>query len=98
VPFVSRVLPKGKAASAEARTRSAWPFAPSSVLMISSRPAKEGILLQLRETSGQATPLKLAASGTGWKMEEVDALGGQPRPLTAITFQPLETKFIRIWN
>ena len=98
VPFVSRVLPRGKAASAGASTRSAWPFAPSSVLMISSRPAKEGILLQLRETSGQATPLKLAASSKGWKMEEVDALGGQPRPLTAITFQPLETKFIRIWN
>jgi len=98
VPFVSRVLPKGKASSTEASTRSGWPFAPSSVLLISSRPAKQGIILQLRETSGQATPLKLAESGKGWTMEEVDALGGQPRPLTAITFQGLETKFIRIWN
>ncbi len=42
VPFVSRVLPKANAASAQPGTRSAWPFAPSSLLLVSTRPAKEG--------------------------------------------------------
>ncbi|MBP1678449.1 MAG: hypothetical protein H6Q29_360 [Bacteroidetes bacterium] len=98
VPFVSRVLPKGKASSEASRTRSVWPFAPSSVLLISARPAKQGMILHLRETAGKATPLQPAASGMGWKMEEVDALGDPLRPLTTLDFQPFETKFIRIWN
>ena len=98
VPFVSRVLPKGKASSEASRTRSVWPFAPSSVLLISARPAKQGMILHLRETAGKATPLQPAASGIGWKMEEVDALGDPLRPLTTLDFQPFETKFIRIWN
>jgi hypothetical protein len=96
VPFVSRVLPKGQSGSADARSRSLWPFAPSSVLLISSRPATQGIILHLRETAGQVTPLAL--DGAGWKMEEVDALGGPLRPQTALTFQPFETKFLRLWK
>jgi hypothetical protein len=93
---VSRVLPKGKASPPGATRRALWPFAPSSILLVSSRPATKGIILHLRETAGRATPLQLAAPGKGWTMEEVDALGGSPRPLTSLTFQPYETKFIRI--
>ena len=98
VPFVSRVLPKGQTPSTHTRTRSVWPFTPSSVLLISSRPAKQGIILHLRETAGQTTPLELTASANAWKMEEVDALGDPLRPVVTLSFQPYETKFIRIWN
>jgi hypothetical protein len=102
VPFVSRVLPKGNTTItgevAAPGTRTAWPFAPSSVLLISSRPAKQGIILQLRETAGKGAQLQLDASEKGWKMEEVDALGGALRAWAPAAFQAFETKFIRIWN
>ncbi len=42
VPFVSRVLPKGNASSTEARTRSAWPFAPSSAAPDQHQAGKAG--------------------------------------------------------
>jgi alpha-mannosidase len=98
VPFVSRVLPKGAGSSAGMPTRSAWPFAPSPLLLVATRPAAQGMIAQLREVSGKETTLEMAPGSSMWKMEEVDALGGSVRTATSIAFKPFETRFIRIWE
>jgi len=98
IPFVSRVLPKGSAASSGVATRSAWPLAPSSLLLVSTRPAQEGFIMHLREVAGHNTTLKLADAAGGWKLEEVDALGTSLRPVTVLAVQPFETKFVRAWK
>ena len=98
VPFVSRVLPKASTASAQPRTRSVWPFAPSSLLLVSTRPVKQGMILHLREVAGESSTLARSESAREWKMEEVDALGGALRQATSLTFRPFETKFVRVWK
>jgi alpha-mannosidase len=98
VPFVSRVLPKVNAASAGTSSRSFWPFDPSSVLLVSARPANQGITLHLREVAGKETRLELAEGAKGWKMEEVDALGNRLRKTAALQFMPFESKFVRAWK
>jgi alpha-mannosidase len=98
VPFVSRVLPRGDGASSQARTYSGWPFAPSSLLLVSTRPDKHGIILHLREVAGTGTTLRHSEVAQGWKMEVVDALGGSPRKATVVEFRPFETKFVRVWK
>jgi hypothetical protein len=98
VPFVSRVLPKSNRASAQFHTRSAWPFAPSSLLLVGTRPAKQGIILHLREVAGHSAMLARLEGAKGWGIEEVDALGGPLRQTTTVTFRPFEVKFVRVWK
>ncbi len=96
MPFVSRVLPGGRTVSSRASVRSAWPFTASSLLLVDTSPDTEGIVLHLRETAGAPAALTFAKSARGWSMEEVDALGGPLRPAGKVTFQPFETKFVRV--
>jgi alpha-mannosidase len=98
VPFVSRVLPKANGASAQARMRSAWPFAPSSLLLVSARPVPQGMILHLREVAGKSSTLSRSGGSKGWQMEEVDALGGPLRQASTIEFKPYETRFVRMWK
>lgn len=98
IPFVSRVLPRAHGTSAQARTRSVWPFAPSDLLLVSTRPAKEGIILHLREVAGKDASFGPSGGTGGWKLEEVDALGGSLHQATAVHFKPYETKFVRMWK
>jgi alpha-mannosidase len=98
VPFVSRVLPKANVPSPQTRARSAWPFGPSNLLLVSARPVERGIILHLREITGKNATFGGAAGAKGWKLEEVDALGGPLRQVSTVAFLPFETKFIKIWN
>jgi alpha-mannosidase len=95
IPFVSRVLPESATASLRERTRSVWPFAPTTLLLVDTRPAKKGIILHLREVAGKNATL---TPSDGWKMEEVDALGGPLRQAPTMAFKPFETKFVKIWK
>ena len=98
IPFVSRVLPGANAASSLPGTASAWPFVPSSLLLVSTRPAKEGVILHLREVTGKNTMFAGSEGAKGWTIEEVDALGRQLRQATTVSFGPYETKFVRVWT
>ena len=98
VPFVSRVLPKATGTSTGVASRSAWPFMSSSVLLVSAKPAQQGTILHLRETAGEKATLQLGEQEKGWNMEEVDAVGSPLRKVTSVPFEPLETKFVRIWK
>ena len=79
-------------------SRSVWPFSPSTVLLVATRPAEQGMILHLREVAGQNAALDLVSGSHDWKMEEVDALGTPLRDLTNVSFKPLESKFIRMWK
>jgi hypothetical protein len=95
IPFVSRVLPKSPTTSSQARTRSLWPLAPTNLLVVSTRPATQGIIIHLREVAGKNATL---TPSEGWKMEEVNALGGPLHQATTLAFKPFETKFVRVWK
>ena len=96
IPFVSRVLPATTGKGSGTALRSAWPFMPASVLLVSTRPADNGMILHLRETEGRATVLQIASGHSAVRMEETDALGGTSRPVTSVSFKPYEVKFVRI--
>ena len=96
VGFVSRVLPGSAGSTTGAGNRSVWPFEPSTVLLISAKPAQPGIILHLREAGGTATTLSLTEPGAGWRIEEVDALGASLRASVNLSFQPFESKFVRL--
>lgn len=96
VPFVSRVLPASPTPHNETLTRSAWPFAPASVLMVSARPMEQGILFHLRETEGKETTLALAPSHTRLKLQETDALGTPLRTVASVPLTPYEVKFVLV--
>jgi alpha-mannosidase len=95
IPFVSRVLPESPTTSSQSRTRSLWPLAPTNLLVVSTRPATQGIIIHLREVAGKNATL---TPSEGWKMEEVNALGGPLHQTTTLAFKPLETKFVRVWK
>ena len=95
IPFVSRVLPESPSTSSQARTRSLWPLAPTNLLVVSTRPATQGIIIHLREVAGKNATL---TPSEGWRMEEVNALGGPLRQATTMAFKPFETKFVRVWK
>jgi alpha-mannosidase len=96
VPFVSRVLPASPMPHNETLTRSAWPFLPASVLMVSARTAEDGILLHLRETEGKETTLTLAPDHARTKLKETDALGTPLRTVASVSFKPYEVKFVLV--
>jgi hypothetical protein len=56
------------------------------------------MVVHLREVAGQHVNLEKADAAIEWKMEEVDALGSTLRPVKSLSFQPYETKFVRIWK
>ena len=96
VPFVSRVLPASPAPQNDLLTRSAWPFLPTSVLMVSARPVEDGILYHLRETEGKTATVSLGPDHRTAKMQETDALGAALRTVTSVSFTPFEVKFVLV--
>jgi alpha-mannosidase len=96
IPFVSRVLPAHAEKRNGTTVRSAWPFVPAPVLLVSVRPADEGVILHLRETGGKPVTLTVAAEWKDLKMEETDALGTHLRTVTSVSFKPYEVKFVRL--
>jgi len=98
VPLVSCVLP-GRSGSVDGKaSQSFWPFKPSTVLLVSSRPAQKGIFLCLREMEGRPATLELENRPARWQFEEVNALGIPLRPLSSVPFEPFETKFLHVWR
>jgi len=98
----SYALTSGADTSNSFATRFGWgtrvPFAPSSLLLVGTRPAKQGIILHLREVAGHSAMLARLEGAKGWGIEEVDALGGPLRQTTTVTFRPFEVKFVRVWK
>jgi len=96
VPLVSRVLPRATTAVKGVSTQTAWPFAASSVLLVSARAEANGVILHLRETAGTPATLALGDQWKGLKVSSVDALGGSLERASALIFKPFESKFVRI--
>jgi hypothetical protein len=110
VPLVTRVLPpaKGKAAARAASSATGstvipvMAFPAPNLLVVEYRPAADlkGIVLHLREVAGQpATLVKkdIVASTPISRLDEVNVLE-QPlkRKLDTVTFQPWESKFLKL--
>jgi hypothetical protein len=96
VPLVARVLSGTGETAGGGGSRSLWPFKPSAILLVSCRPAGEGVILHLREVEGKPVVLEPAAPGMGQRLEEVNANGAPLRPVTAVSFGAFESKFVRI--
>ena len=96
VPFVSRVLPASPKKQSGVLTRSAWPFLPASVLMVSARPVQGGVLYHLRETEGREATLRLTPDRTSVKVQEADALGTPLRAVASVSLKPYEVKFVLV--
>ncbi len=110
VPLVTRVLPaaKGKAAaraSSSATGSTVIPvmaFPAPNLLVVEYRPAADlkGIVLHLREVAGQPAALAkkdIVSAARISRLDEVNALD-QPlkTKLDTVTFQPWETKFLKL--
>lgn len=110
VPFVSRVLPpaKGKAAartgalSSEPSIIPVIAFPATNLLVVGCRPAADlkGVVLHLREIAGQPATLArkdIVSAASIARLDEVNVLE-QPLQsrLSALNFQPWESKFIKL--
>jgi len=109
VPLVTRVLPpaKGKAVAqaasgAGSMVISGMAFPSPNLLVVACRPATDlqGIILQLREAAGQPVAFAkkdiMAASAIS-RLDEVNVLEQPVRTkLDTVTFQPWETKFVKL--
>ncbi|HQI48560.1 MAG TPA: glycoside hydrolase family 38 C-terminal domain-containing protein, partial [bacterium] len=102
LPLVARVLPAaGQAAGLRTALPppvSLWPFKPAPVLLVSAQPAKEGVLLHLRELSGRVVRLEWQEPGTGWQAEACNPFGEPLADASDLALAPLEVKFIRLWR
>lgn len=98
IPLVSRVLPAAAQPSPAGSAQSVWPFKPSPLLLVSTRPTEQGIVLHLREVRGEDTSLEFNERAGGWKLEEVNALGGPLQTVNSAHFGAYEAKFVRIWH
>ncbi|MCC6697040.1 MAG: hypothetical protein IT365_15540, partial [Candidatus Hydrogenedentes bacterium] len=100
-PMIPRVLPSGNASESEA-TLSTLDLGLPNVLLVGARPAshRDGIVLQLREVDGKAITVDVAQILSHAKirtMREVDVLENDlGESLSALSFSPFESKFIRI--
>jgi alpha-mannosidase len=110
VPLVTRVLPaaKGKAAAKadlNATGSTVIPvmaFPAANLLVVEYRPAADlkGIVLHLREVAGQTTALAAKDIVAAAKISRLDEVNVLEQPLktglATVTFQPWETKFIKL--
>ena len=110
VPLVTRVLPpaKGKAA-ARAASRAAGStvipvlaFPAPNLLVVEYRPAADlqGIVLHLREVAGQPAALAKKDIVSAARIRRLDEINVLEQPLKTgldtVTFQPWESKFVRL--
>lgn len=99
IPLCTRVMPAATAANGNARDRSFLRSGCSHVLITSCTPAAsgEGILINLRETDGQAGTLTLLdASGRELPFTAADATGHplDGRSVTSLALKPYENRFV----
>jgi hypothetical protein len=110
VPLVTRVLPPAKSKTATRTASSAtapnvipvMAFPAPNLLVVEYRPAadRKGIVLHLREVAGQPAAVArkdIVAAARISRLDEVNVLE-QPlkTKLDTVTFQPWETKFVRL--
>ena len=110
VPLVTRVLPpaKGKAATRTASSATGsnvipvMAFPAPNLLVVEYRPAADlkGIILHLREVAGQPASLAKRDIVSAAKISHLDEVNALEQPLKtrldAVTFQPWETKFLKL--
>ncbi len=102
IPFLSRVLPAGNNENILSKN-SLLNIKPENILLINSKPSTDGngIILLLRETSGQSTEIsinELLKSNKYNKASLVNALEYELKPLNSkLVFKPNEAKFIRLY-
>ena len=110
VPLVTRVLPaaKGKAAARAASSATGstvipvMAFPAPNLLMVECRPAADlkGIVLHLREVAGQSTTLATKDIVSAARISRLDEVNVLEQPLktglATVTFQPWETKFLKL--
>jgi hypothetical protein len=110
VPLVTRVLPaaKGKAAAKAASSATGstvipvMAFPAPNLLVVEYRPAADlkGIVLHLREVAGQPTTLATKDIVAAAKISRLDEVNVLEQPLktglATVTFQPWETKFLKL--
>lgn len=99
VPLYARVMPAATAANGQQRERSFLRTGCDHVLITSCTPTAsgEGILLNLRETDGQAATFSLLdAEGRALPIETADATGRvlNEGKVTALTLKPYENRFV----
>jgi hypothetical protein len=75
---------------------SLWPFDPSTIMLVASKPVEKGVLLHLREVSGKVVTLKLNNRSHAWRIEETDPLGMAGKSITELEFQPYGVRFVRL--
>ena len=110
VPLVTRVLPaaKGKAAARAASSANGpmvipvMAFPAPNLLVVEYRPATDlkGIVLHLREVAGQPAALAKKDIVSAAKISRLDEVNVLEQPLKTgldtVTFQPWETKFLKL--
>jgi len=110
VPLVTRVLPpvKGKAATRTAAAASGSTVIPvlafpaPNLLVVEYRPAadRKGIVLHLREVAGQPAALVKKAIVSAARISRMDEVNVLEQPLKTrldtVTFQPWESKFLKL--
>jgi hypothetical protein len=110
VPLVTRVLPaaKGKAAARAASSATGstvipvMAFPAQNLLVVEYRPAADlkGIVLHLREVAGQPASLARKDIVSAARISRLDEVNVLEQPLKTkldtVTFQPWETKFLKL--
>jgi hypothetical protein len=110
VPLVTRVLPpaKGKAAARAAASATGptvipvMAFPAPNLLVVEYRPAADlkGIILHLREVAGQPASLARKDIVSATRISRLDEVNVLEQPLKTrldtVTFQPWETKFLKL--
>lgn len=102
IPFLARVLPAGKNTELLS-TKSLLDIDYPNILLINARPSIDGngVILLLRETSGQSTEIdinELLINNKYKNATVVNALEYELKPVNSkIVFKPNEAKFVRLY-
>ncbi len=99
IPFLARVIPKGKKDPKKSNELSILSGMPGNVLLINASPLEKenAILFQLREVANKtATFLPLTLKGENAKWHETNVLGNEIREVDKIKIDALESKFFKL--
>ena len=99
IPFLARVIPKGKKDPNKSNELSILSGMPGNVLLINASPLENenSVLFQLREVANKtAAFLPLTSMGENVKWYETNVLGNEIRKVDKIKIDALESKFFKL--
>ena len=99
IPFLARVIPKGKKDPNKSNESSILSGMPGNVLLINASPLENenSVLFQLREVANKtAAFLPLTSRGENVKWYETNVLGNEINKIDKIEIEPLESKFFKL--